>query len=180
MSHEARGSEVAKCVASLTRIIGESRDELIAERDELDKILGGVEIPHARNGKLVPLVERARMFREAESVLRKECDQLITQKDEAYAERNLVVALLAEYVRTIGFDGAGEAFIAPHVGEDWGEEWKWVLFLEIPGLGQVSWHLRGDEIDNFPRIERRDVNLWDGHTTAEKYDRIRRFCRGEG
>lgn len=41
-----------------------------------------------------------------------------------------------------------------------------VAYIELPGVGQVSWHLPEHSTP------------WDGHTTEEKYDRIRRFIRG--
>lgn len=100
--------------------------------------------------------------------------ELEAQKDAAYRERNLVVALAAELVKRFT---KGEAFLAPHTGEDWGPEWKWVLFLEfIPGMvGQVSWHIHRDELYLFDRLPRLESNPWDGHTTEEKYDRIREY-----
>lgn len=42
-----------------------------------------------------------------------------------------------------------------------------VVYFELPEVGQVSWHL--------PEY----TTPWDGHTTEEKYDRIRRFIGDE-
>lgn len=41
-------------------------------------------------------------------------------------------------------------------------EWP-VVFIELP-TGQVSWHVPQHEV------------VWDGHTTEEKYQRIKEFC----
>lgn len=38
-----------------------------------------------------------------------------------------------------------------------------IAYIELPGVGQVSWHLPEYPIP------------YDGHTTEEKYDRIRQF-----
>lgn len=60
---------------------------------------------------------------------------------------------------------------AQKCGCDWGfrldpEEPLWpVLYIELP-TGQVSWHM--------PQHERE----WDGHSTAEKLERIRAFAEG--
>jgi hypothetical protein len=43
-----------------------------------------------------------------------------------------------------------------------------VMFIELPGVGQVSWHI--------PAHTRK----WDGHTTAEKYRRVRDYIAAEG
>ena len=41
-------------------------------------------------------------------------------------------------------------------------EWP-VVYIELPDLGQVSWHM--------PQLPQE----WDGHSTEEKFDRIRQF-----
>lgn len=46
-------------------------------------------------------------------------------------------------------------------------EWP-VVFIELPGAGQVSWHI--------PQHEK----PWDGHTTEDKYTRIQTFCGAVG
>lgn len=45
-------------------------------------------------------------------------------------------------------------------------EWP-VVFIELP-TGQVSWHMQ-----QYP-------TPWDGHTTEQKYERIRQFVEGKG
>ncbi len=87
----------------------------------------------------------------------------------AYTERNMCVALLAQYAQWFGH----KVGIKQHVGEDWEDEWRNVLFIDLP-TGQVSWHLHKDELVNFPDIQSYDGE-WDGHTTEEKYERVKKF-----
>ncbi len=42
-----------------------------------------------------------------------------------------------------------------------------VIFIELPGAGQVSWHMP------------QHPHQWDGHTTPEKFNRIAAYCELE-
>jgi hypothetical protein len=97
--------------------------------------------------------------------------ELIAQKDKAYAERNLCVALIASYAQWFGH----HVGIKTHQEGDteWDPEWMHVLFIDLP-TGQVSWHLHVSEIGNFPGIGPY-IGEWDGHTTEEKYQRVKDF-----
>lgn len=98
------------------------------------------------------------------------CDECrVDEINAIYRERNLCVALIAELADLIDIP----AYIAEHEGEEWDKEWRNVLFLELP-TGQVSWHLHESEIENFPHIPRRP-GQWDGHSTEEKYKRIKEY-----
>jgi hypothetical protein len=83
--------------------------------------------------------------------------QLIHAHDEDYDTRyGLVLEALSlahrcGYDAGIGLDGDGTG------------EWP-VVYIELPDVGQVSWHL--------PAHKR----PWDGHSTHEKYQRVARFC----
>ena len=89
--------------------------------------------------------------------------------DEVYAERNLCVALIASYAQWFGHTVG----IKQHEGEEWEDEWRNVLFVDLP-TGQVSWHLHDNELGNFPDILGY-AKSWDGHTTEEKYERIKKY-----
>lgn len=72
-----------------------------------------------------------------------------------YENRNGMVIDALGYARYIG--------ISAGIRIDPDEpEWP-VVFIELP-TGQVSWH-----------VPQHDVP-WDGHTTEEKYQRIKEFC----
>ena len=86
-------------------------------------------------------------------------------KDNAYRERNLVVQALAHITDSMGFRTGLSR------DEEEGDEWP-VLFIELPIAGQVSWHLPKQGL---VRLWREYKVGWDGHTTEEKYQRLRRF-----
>lgn len=85
--------------------------------------------------------------------------------DEAYFDRNQAVLALARFALDSGHTVG--------LGIDPGEpEWP-VLYIDLPGAGQVSWHLPAAEvdIDAWPRYP----GGWDGHDVAEKRLRLARF-----
>jgi hypothetical protein len=89
-----------------------------------------------------------------------------TALDGAYRERNQLVALLAALF---------PAGIAKTRIEGWDPEWENCVFIELP-TGQVSWHYHDREADLFAHLPAY-TKPWDGHTTAEKYARVRRLTR---
>jgi hypothetical protein len=84
----------------------------------------------------------------------------------AYRERAHLVALLA-------------ALHPSHIGYTDPEEPGWaVVIIDTPG-GQLAWHIAPDDRDLFTYVrpsEPGDTG-WDGHTTEQKYERIRHYAR---
>lgn len=77
-----------------------------------------------------------------------------------YRERAFLVAHLASiYPSYICYDDPEEP------------EWP-VIYIETPE-GQMSWHLSGDDLDLFDHAWGKRPMSWDGHTTEEKYERLR-------
>lgn len=77
-----------------------------------------------------------------------------------YRERASLIAFLASvYGGTIGFTDEGEP--------DWP-----VVTIESP-YGQMTWHVSPDDVDLFDFLPEDETALWDGHTTEEKYERLR-------
>ena len=84
------------------------------------------------------------------------------EKNRAYEERNRVVALLAAlFPSSLERDPAQPR-----------DEWSWVVLIELPA-GQVSWHFNADLLPLFDHVPRHTGRGWDGHTTEQKYARVR-------
>lgn len=91
-------------------------------------------------------------------------------KDDAYAERNRMVAALAHLAHNwlVGWSvGVKRTEI-----EGWDPEWQNCVFFDTPE-GQLSWHFHDREAPLFAGLPPYD-GTWDGHTTPEKYDRLAR------
>jgi hypothetical protein len=106
------------------------------------------------------------------------------ERDAAYRERNQVVAALArvlmgQHPPLYGLPpGApANAWLAEHDPNDagWDPEWRTIVFIEGP-TGQLSWHLHDSDVALFDGLPR-GPNLWDGHSTPEKYERVARLGR---
>lgn len=77
-----------------------------------------------------------------------------------YRERAYLVAHLAAlYPSTIGVTDPSEP--------DWA-----VVIVNGPG-GQMSWHIARDDLKLFEHVPWDNEAAWDGHTTEEKYERLR-------
>jgi hypothetical protein len=81
--------------------------------------------------------------------------------DTIYAERDMCVSLIAKMAQELGYK----------VGIQQTEDPAWPLvFINLP-TGQVSWHVKREELEYFPTM--RPYNeIWDGHTTEQKYKRV--------
>ncbi|MGK5733205.1 hypothetical protein [Streptomyces sp. URMC 124] len=94
--------------------------------------------------------------------LRQQLTAVETERDAVYRERaHLVAHLAALYPSHIGYTDPN----AP----DWA-----IVIVEAPG-GQPSWHIAERDLDLFEHVipTNRICRGWDGHTTDEKYERIR-------
>ena len=104
--------------------------------------------------------------------------ELTKQKDSIYcAERNALLVPLAKALIALGYD----AGLGKHDPNDasWDEDWRNIVYIEFPGkLGgmdlpvQASWHIHDSELEMFSFLPTYKGS-WDGHTTEEKYQRIR-------
>lgn len=107
------------------------------------------------------------------------------ERDLAYTERNRLVAALARILTASARHPIPEAapnvaWLAEHDPADagWDPEWRTIVFIEGP-TGQMSWHLHNSDVPLFDGLPR-GPNLWDGHTTPQKYERLARVGRGPG
>lgn len=83
-----------------------------------------------------------------------------TPLDAAYTERAHLVALLAQLYPS-GWDYADPST------PDWP-----IVFIDLP-TGQATWHVSPNDWWIFACVPRRHGATWDGHTTEQKYQRIR-------
>lgn len=94
---------------------------------------------------------------------------MLSAIDEAYYERNQLVAALARLFPS----GLRKTDI-----DEWDPAWHNCVFIDLP-TGQVSWHFHDREahlFEGLPAYER----PWDGHSTQEKYKRVAnlRYAKG--
>lgn len=88
------------------------------------------------------------------------------RKDNAYWERNNVVAALARWAVAQGYRAGVTRTDIP----DWDPEWHGCVYIDLP-TGQVSWHFHDSQASLFEGLPEYS-GAWDGHTTPEKYARL--------
>lgn len=96
--------------------------------------------------------------------------KLANQKDEAYAERDKVIAALTKVF---------PSHLTRHKetpGEDWDKEWLNVVCIHLP-TGQATWHVHISEMPWFDHLNGIELKCggYDGYTTPEKYQRLFRL-----
>ena len=90
-------------------------------------------------------------------------ERLEAARDEAYTERNRLVALLARL-----FPSGVKKTAIP----GWDEAWHGCVYIDLP-TGQASWHFHDREAHLFAHLPLYQGE-WDGHSTEEKHERIAR------
>lgn len=94
--------------------------------------------------------------------LTNEIEDLKRNKDQAYSERNKLVAFLTRLFPSTRCKTA----IA-----GWDPEWHGCVFIQTPE-GQMSWHYHDSEAALFAHVPETVWCDWDRHTTEEKYRRL--------
>lgn len=113
----------------------------------------------------ITLAEQLRMTHADREAMRR-------RKDEAYTERNRVVAAFARLAIQVGW----RAGITKTEIKGWHPAWHNCVYIETPN-GQVSWHYHDDHatlFDDLPAY----AATFDGHTTSEKYRRLHELRYG--
>lgn len=93
-------------------------------------------------------------------------DEMQRTIDNAYNERNRVVAALARLVIAAG----GKAGLSKTEIEGWDPAWHNCVYIDGPN-GQLSWHFHDREAPLFHSLPPYKKG-WDGHTTEQKYERL--------
>lgn len=96
-----------------------------------------------------------------------EVQRLRQEKNDAYCERNQVVAALAKCFPS----GVAKTEI-----EGWLEDWHGCVYIDLP-TGQVSWHFHDSQAHFFNGLPKYQ-GKWDGHDTSEKYRRLATLKQG--
>jgi hypothetical protein len=103
------------------------------------------------------------------AALKVERDKYKKRKDEAYEERNRLVALVARMTLAHGgVAGVGVHEDTPDV--EWHPEWRTLVAIDLP-TGQASWHLHDSHV-HLVRDLPAYTEPWDRHTTEVKYERV--------
>ena len=94
-------------------------------------------------------------------------------KSDIYRDRNLLaLAFIAAYVEVRACVRHGWW---PDTDDVNGEEWA-VVWVDLP-TGQVGWHIRREDVPEW--LPQRDPE-YDGYSTSEKNDRLRRWTEVAG
>ncbi|MEU3162217.1 hypothetical protein ACPCAJ_21225 [Streptomyces griseoincarnatus] len=114
--------------------------------------------------------ETRRWKQHAESFAQ-DAEDRATERDGAYRERAQLLAWI-----TALHPATSVITASPDVDED-----GWQLLYVVAGGWQLSWHIAPDDAHLFRHVTVVDVTdpraQWDGHGTAQKYQRIRQHVR---
>jgi hypothetical protein len=85
---------------------------------------------------------------------------------QLYRDRAHLIALVANFYRAVGSydDPAAPGWL--------------VVYIQTPA-GQLSWHIAPEDEDLFAGMHIQRSYPWDGHTTDEKHQRIRKLTGQE-
>lgn len=97
--------------------------------------------------------------------------ELEGQKDGAYRERDTLVAALSKV-----FPSSIERH--PDADVEWEDDWRTIIAVNLP-TGQATWHIHDSEREMFTHLRPDPGFAWDGHTTEEKYERVRALAARE-
>jgi hypothetical protein len=148
------------------------RNHGLAPLEELEEALRGRPMtPGERADYQKMIYERSeRMTTEASrNAWVEEAERQKEQKNVAYAERSKVLAAFAQTAVALGW----KVGLGLHSKEDksWKTDWRTILFIDLP-TGQGSWHFPDSEAHLLEGLPQYD-GKWDGHTTPEKYERLK-------
>ncbi|MFH1740694.1 MAG: hypothetical protein ABIH23_16925 [bacterium] len=103
-----------------------------------------------------------------------EIKKLTDAKNVAYAERNKMVAALS-------FIFPSHMKRHPDSDTEWEDDWRNIVCIHGPA-GQMTWHIHDSERYLFSHLIPDQLGLgaceYDGHTTEQKYRRLRESVRG--
>lgn len=82
-------------------------------------------------------------------------------------------AVYRERAQLVAFMAAVYPSVIMHPEPSWS-----LVYIETPE-GQMSWHIAAADVDLFTHVRRVTTAdyVWDGHSTDEKYERLRKLVR---
>jgi len=108
----------------------------------------------------------------------KTIEELEKQKQQAYWERNQLVAALSKLFPS-------KLARHPDDDSDWEDDWRNIVVIDLPPNAtvyadsdkqpddiQMTWHIHDHDLPMFDHLQYQE-HWWDGHTTDEKYRRLR-------
>lgn len=111
------------------------------------------------------------LFGEIPAQLAHRLHDLEKGKDLAYWERNQLVAALSRLF---------PSSLAKHPESDteWEKDWRTIVVIYVPQTGgrdsvQCTWHIHDFDVPMFDHLKYDETFEWDGHSTEQKYRRLR-------
>lgn len=90
-------------------------------------------------------------------------------KDQVFWERTQLTLLLSKIFQAHLFRHD------PH-DKEWEKDWHWGVCIHFP-TGQGRWHFHKSNKGFYTHLKWKQKCKWDGHTTDEKYERLRNIGR---
>lgn len=90
-----------------------------------------------------------------------------------YAQRNALVVAFAHMALAMGWE-AGRG-IDKDPTKDWDDDWRHVVYVDLPNGEQVSWHIAPTEVyllDSLPKYQ----GEWNGKFTARDLNWVEMFA----
>lgn len=153
----------------LVGVQASARDAVAAIRGLMAKADRLLKLARDRGDELEATHGDLKTAREKQAALAAELESMRGRKNDAYTERNRVVAALARVLAHQGYPVCVTKTDIP----DWDPQWHGCVYIDGP-QGQLSWHFHDDHADLFDGLPHRAPGSWewDGHTTEQKYSRL--------
>lgn len=136
----------------------------------------------------IPILQKAVIMYPIDSyqALMESHNLLEKQKDQAYRERDILLAFLCRIVDKVVNTDLLRVYRNKHPDNDitWEQDWKNIIVIEylLPSYDiehgtqdyipvQMAWHVHDSEMVMFQDLPEKPNN-YDGHTTKQKYNRI--------
>ena len=115
------------------------------------------------------------------ALLRDECDKFQAterRNTQIYAERNALAIAFARCAAALGWTtGCGRD---SDTTRDWQEDWRTVVYVDMPNGQQVSWHMAPEQADEAKRLLPIFPGVWDGTFVGRDVEQFLRILPDMG